>query len=760
MNYFTPTKEKKMKHFQHKIIIFIGLFCGLVPSLHAQYLRGVIEEETADGKTAPLEGVCVQWSGTQTGTYTDSAGLFSLKKIFNHNQLIISYVGHKRDTLFIADTTKYIKLQLHLGHELHSINIVYTKEGNYISGRPIQTQVITTEGLRRAACCNLAESFESTASVDVSYSDAISGAKQIQMLGLAGKYSQIMLENTPYIRGLSTAFGLMYIPGSWMENISISKGTASVINGYESITGQIDVEYKKPETSTEKLFVNLFANSMLKWEANANTRFELGEKLSDMLLVHVEQQPKMFDHNHDGFTEIPVNTHFNIMNRWDYDPTRNWEGRSLVSYLKDTRTGGQMDFKRHLYGDSSLYGIGIDHQQFNFTTKNGFMLKGEHESIGTIASITYRDYHAFYGFRHYDAEQWSGYANIIYENFMDHAEKHKLNAGASLQFDLLQEQWEAQASDRTEVVPGVFAQYSFIPNKKFVLMAGLRTDHHNQYGWIWTPRMNFKWQLLEQTSLRGTIGKGFRSANPYMENTAYMASSRVLVKEEDFRMEEAVNTGASLTQTFKIRGNESTFAIDYYYTRFINQIIADADRNPYAVYFHNLNGKSYSHAFQTSLTLVPVKRLELLLAYRYNHVMETTNGILQEKAMSSPHKALLNIHYATKYEKWKFDFTTQWNGRTRLPDASILPETLRYPSEAPDFFVINAQISRKFKHWEYYLGAENLTDYTQEHPIVDAANPFGPYFDASVIYAPLIGRMFYGGFRYVLKESKRHSHAQ
>ena len=748
-----------MKQLQQKIkALFLLLCCGLTPALHGQYLRGVIEEETPDGKTAPLEGVSVQWLGTQTGTYTDTAGYFSLKKVIGHRQLLVRHAGYRHDTLFIADTTRFVHLQLRIGHELHPVRIVSTKEGSYISGKLIQTQVITTEGLRRAACCNLAESFETTASVDVSYSDAVSGAKQIQMLGLAGKYSQIMLENTPYVRGLSNAFGLMYIPGSWMENISISKGTASVINGYESITGQIDVEYKKPRTSQEAVFVNLFANSMMKYEGNANFHFQLGEKVSDMLLLHVGRQPRMADHNHDGFTEMPVNTQFNIMNRWDYHPTKNWEGRSMASYLYDTRTGGQIGFKRSLAGDSSLYGIGIDHQQFNFITKNGIMLKGEHASIGTIASVTYRDYHAFYGFRHYDAEQWSGYANIIYENFMDHAEKHKLNAGASLQFDLLQEQWEQTPSDRTEVVPGAFAQYSFIPNKKFVLMAGLRADHHNQYGWLWTPRLHMKWQILEQTSLRGTFGKGYRSANPYIEHTAYMASSRALVLEEEFRMEEAVNTGASLTQTFKIRGNESTFAIDYYFTRFLNQIIADADRSPYAVYFHNLKGESYSHAIQSSLTLVPVTRLELLLAYRYNHVMETTNGLLQEKAMSSPHKALFNIHYATRYERWKFDFTTQWNGRSRLPDASQLPEALRHPDEAPSFFVINAQLSRQFKHWEWYLGAENIGNYTQEQAIIDAENPFGPYFDASIVYAPLTGRMFYAGCRYILKEKHQHNH--
>ena len=736
-----------------KTIIIALTVCVMPVKSHAQQLKGVVQEEKKGGEAQPLEGVSVQWLGTGIGTFTDSAGFFSLKRKSGADRLVVRHVGYRPDTLQIHDTTRFVHLMLQAGQTLHAVRVVSTREGSYISGKLIQTQVITTEGLRRAACCNLAESFETTAAVDVSYSDAVSGAKQIQMLGLAGKYSQIMLENTPYVRGLSNVFGLLYIPGPWMENISISKGTASVTNGYESVTGQIDVEYKKPETSQEELFVNLFVNSMLKSEANANIRMQLGEKTSDMLLLHVENQPKMFDHNHDGFTEVPTGTQFNILNRIDYHPTKNWEGRAMVSFLSNSRTGGQMGFKRQMKDEGALYGIGIDHRQLNLITKNGFMLKGEHESIGTIISLTHHDYNAFYGYRNYDAEQWSGYANIIYENFMDKAERHKLNTGLSFQLDDMEELWGSTTHNQTEVVPGAFLQYSFIPNKKFVLMTGLRADYHNLHGLKWTPRLHMKWQAAENTAIRCTFGKGFRTAHPYMENTAFMASSRDFVVEEELDMEEAVNTGGSLTQTFKIRGNESTFSIDYYYTNFINQVIADADRSPYAVYFHNLKGKSYSHAVQSTLTLVPVRRLELLLAYRYNHVMETTNGILQEKAMSSPHKAIFNIHYATKFEKWKFDFTTQWNSSARLPDATLLPEPLRYPEHAPSYFLLNAQVSRQFKHFEWYLGAENITNYTQANPIVDAANPFGPFFDASIVYAPLTGRMFYAGCRYILKHN-------
>ena len=358
------------------------------------------------------------WLGTSVGTTTDEKGNFSLSKVLTTNQLVVRYVGFQKDTLTIDSKDNHIKIVLTSSQELQAVT-VSSMDGVYISSKPILTQVITTEGLRRAACCNLSESFESTASVDVSYTDAVSGAKQIQMLGLAGIYSQMMLENTPYIRAMSIPFGLMYVPGAWMESISISKGTSSVINGYESITGQIDIGYKKPETSTEKLFLNMFLNSMLKTEVNANANFEVNEQAQTMLLAHVENQAIKLDHNHDGFTDVPLNTQVNVMNRWDYDVPQKMEGRIMASYLYDTRLGGQMAFKRGQTRDSTAYGLGVDNHKVNLIAKNGILLNGENESIGTIAAFTFNDYKAFYGFRDYKARQISAYANAFYENFLD-----------------------------------------------------------------------------------------------------------------------------------------------------------------------------------------------------------------------------------------------------------------------------------------------------------------------------------------------------
>lgn len=739
----------------HKLINHIGIILLLILTSHTIYgqqLEGTLYEINEDEKKQVLAGATIYWQNTSIGSISDSHGRFVIPRKNQERHLIVSFIGYQSDTVLIDKDQTILELILQKGKELSGVTIT-SNESTYISSRPILSQRITTEGLRKAACCNLSESFESTISVDVSYSDAISGAKQIQMLGLAGIYTQIMLENTPYIRGLAAPFGLMYIPGSWMEAINISKGTASVINGYESITGQIDVNYKKPETNKEKLFVNVFLNSMLKTELNLNTRFQIKENSSSMFLFHFENQFLKSDHNTDGFIDSPLNTQLNFMNRWDYSIPNKMEGRTLISYLYENREGGQMDFdkqKDHL--STKAYGLGIQTHRMNIISKNGLLLPGKHESLASILSFTYHDFDAFYGLKSLHSQQLSAYANIFYENFIDKKEHHKIDVGMSYQIDGYNESFNDSNSLRIESVPGIFAQYSYILDDKFIVIAGLRGDVHNLYGFFLTPRLHMKWQMLNHTSLRLSIGKGYRAPNLYIENTSLMNTSRVFVIEEDIKAEEAWNAGASITQTFKIKGKESTVILDYFHTHFNQQTIVNVDRNPQKVYFYNLNGsQSFAHSAQIEWMLYPFKGWEIISAYRFNYVRQELDGKLMEKTLNSKHKALLSLSYATKFEKWKFTVSGQFHGKQRLPATASNPLAYQRADYSPNFFTLNAQITKKFKYIDIYVGAENLTNYKQHHPIIAAEDPFGEYFDSSIIWGPIDGIMIYTGLRLTLK---------
>ena len=730
-----------------KIIISFCLF-GIIGIASAQTLRGTVFEYNSSGQLIPLEAASVQWLGTSIGTVTSAKGTFEIPLQTNVNKLVVRFMGYYPDTMEIKKGNNNIRIILTGAKELETVKIS-ASEGAYISSKPILTQVITMEGLRKAACCNLSESFESSISVDVSYSDAVTGAKQIQMLGLAGIYSQIMLENTPYIRGLSIPFGLMHVPGSWMESISVSKGTASVINGYESITGQIDVNYKKPESNKEKLFLNLYLNSELKSELNLNTRFAVADNASTMFLFHFGNHALKIDHNQDGFLDMPLGTQFNLMNRWDYEKPGKMEGRTMIAYLYDTRTGGQTNFSRSQVRDTeNPYGIGIDNHKFNIISKNGVLLKGKHESIGTIASFSYHQFNSFYGLNNYNAEQISGYVNAFYQNFVDKKDRHKIDAGLSYQVDRYKEDFNDRAYSRLESVPGIFGQYSFVFKEKLVAIAGMRLDYNSLYGLFWTPRLHAKWAVAQHTSVRITGGKGYRSPNVLIENISLLASFRQFSIAKGLKAEEAWNTGISLTQTFKIKNKECTFIWDYFYTDFANQVVVEMYKNSPIIHFYNLNGKSYSHSTQAELILYPYKGFEVTAAYRFNFVQETVAGKLRDKLLSSRQKAVLNISYATKFEKWKFNITAQFHGSQYLYP---IEEEGFNKTKSPNFCTFNGQITRKYKYIEIYAGAENFTNYKQQHPIIEAENPFGDQFDASMIWGPIAGIMGYVGLRLTLK---------
>ncbi|MBQ3734864.1 MAG: TonB-dependent receptor [Bacteroidales bacterium] len=743
----------------------------------AQPLTGKVLQIGGNGDTSVVANAAVQWLHTDIGAYTDQYGKFMLPRS-KTDTLVISFPTFLPDTVVIPRGQTGLTFFLNTAHSLKEVSIV-ANDGSYISVQPILTQVIGTEGLRRAACCNLAESFESSVAIDSEFPDAVSGARQISMLGLAGTYTQILLENVPYIRMLANQFGLGFVPGSWMESISLSKGTSSVVNGFEAITGQINIDYKKPETNLEKFFMNAYVNSMGKGELSMNTRIPVGkdEKVSTNFLLFLGDQFFKTDMNHDGFMDAPRSRQVNFMNRWDYKSPI-VEGRTMVDFVWDNRFGGQMGFNPGITPQVLTYGFTADNKRVDFITKNGFLLKGEHESIGTIVSFTGHWLDTWYGNGAvYNGDQYSVYANVLYSNKFGAGEHHKLTAGASFQYDCLNELYEDGLDmlyyyrpHHHDLIPGVFAEYAYIIDPKLVVTAGMRLDYnrvrdrHESLIWIhdsqlfWTPRIHAKWQVAKDLSLRASVGKGYRNAHFFAENQSLLLSSRSIHFDGIERPEEAWNAGASVVWQFNMPGGKASLAVDYFYTYFTQQMIVDLDQDVHAVHYYALNGeyngygnRSRSHSAQIELTLKPLQRFEILLAYRYNDVRYMRQGVMRQKDMMSPHKALVNLNYSTPYDKWKFNINCQIYGPMPLPNTQSNPEPYRRPEVSKPYCLLNAQITKKFRRWEIYAGAENLLNVKQKDPIVQAENPFGEYFDATMVYMPITGIMGYLGVRVILK---------
>jgi len=725
-------------------VIFFTLFCSRV---EAQTVKGTVFEQTPSGERNPLPGVNVFWAGTQIGGATDVNGNFELKNPNNsYNELVVSYIGYKTDTILFEPSVEPLAIVLTVNPTLAEVEIVNKGSGSFISRiDPIHTTVITSTELRKAACCNLSESFETNASVDVNYSDAISGAKQIQLLGLSGIYSQLMTENIPNLRGISTAFGLGLVPGTWMESIQVSKGTSSVVNGYESITGQINVEYKKPDIQ-EKLFVNLYADLESRYEFNFDAGKILNPKWSTRLLVHGNTNNQKIDHNSDGFLDQPLKSQVNVMNRWQYIG-KNMESRFGVQYIADERTGGQWDYQEGMVPSvNNPYGIYVNNNRMNAYVKVGFFLPHhEHASIGTIFSGSYHDLDAIYGLNLYNGIQKSGYANIIYEDelFTHH---HKINLGGSYSYDHFDEGLNDSVFTRIERVPGIFAQYTYNVEEKVTLIAGARADFNSIYGTLFTPRVHVRYAPDHHTIFRASAGKGYRSPSTIAENLSVLASSRRIMTETP-EIEDAWNYGINVTRYIDILGKELTLNAEVYRTDFLNQLVVDLDASAGEVRFYNLTGKSYSNNYQVEASYELVRGLNFLGAFRISDAFTTTNGQLQRKPLSSRYKGLINISYSTNLNKWQFDFTSQFNGGGRIPSTSSNPEPHAGSDSFDPYTIINCQVTKNFKHWSIYAGAENLNGFTQHHAILEPENPFGPHFDASLIWGPIMGAKYYTGIR-------------
>ena len=657
---------------------------------------------------------------------------------------------------------------------IEEVQVVHRRKGTVKSRTDaFDTQRINSEELCRAACCNLSEAFETSASVDVAYADAATGAKQIRLLGLNGTYVQLIQENTPAVRGLAQNFGLEYIPGPWMSSIQVSKGTSSVINGYEATSGQINVELLKPQIQSP-LAVNLMFNSDLMAEANIAGGCKIesrkskveSRKLYTGILAHYGQNFMAMDGNHDSFMDMPKTINANLANRWFYKDG-SYTFQAFVRGLYDRRRAGQ-------FADTiaNPYHINLNTWRVEGFVKNGYVFDEETgSSVALITAVSYHDLNNDYGLRNWKANQLNAYLNAIYQgNFEGQGEidnDHRLSAGISVNFDKYGETLNILPDNlnRWEVVPGIFAEYSLKYDEKLSLVAGVRADYSTRYGFFVTPRMNIRYTPWEWWTLRASVGLGYRSPNVIADNAFILPSSRTIHITDKIEQERAVNSGISTTFYIPLGSKELQLSGEYYYTHFLNSAIVDLDQDPHGVYIYNQSdikgAKSFAHSAQIEATIEVLRGWTWTAAFRWTDIKQTTIGAdgiarLREKALSNRYKGVITTSYQTPLKKWQFDVTAQFNGVGRMPDGFTAFGDLRGGYGAPKplswYPQLMAQVTKYWKTCSLYVGAENMTNFKQDQPIIDSFNPFGPNFDASMVCGPTTGWKVYVGFRYELEK--------
>ena len=714
-------------------------------------VRGVVKDSAGE----PLPGANVAWVNTKIFTVTAEDGSFSVDKPKDSETLVISYIGFENDTIHVDSENVKLEIVLREGLSLGEVNVVRRRFGTTkLRSSAMNVDIISSAELSRAACCNLGESFVTNPSVDVSYSDAATGAKQIKLLGLSGTYVQMMTENIPNYRGAAAPYGLGYVPGPWMQSIQVSKGSSSVKNGYESITGQINVEFKKPQLpEADWVSANLFASSTGRYEANADATLKLSKRWSTSLLAHYENETMAHDANHDGFADIPRVEQYNLWNRWAYMGDH-YVFQAGIKALSEWRNSGQVNHGGN--PGQELYKIGIDTRRYEAFTKNAYIFnKEKNTNLALILQGTFHNQNAVYGHKLYDVDQTNVYASLLFET--EFSKQHSLSTGLSFNYDGYDQRYRLTndvelprlKSFEKESVPGAYVQYTYNLEDKLILMGGIRGDYSSMHGFFVTPRAHVKYNPNEFVNFRLSAGKGYRTNHVLAENNYLLASSRKVRIAGDLDQEEACNYGASISSYIPLLGKTLNLNAEYYYTDFLKQVVVDMDTDPHEIAFYNLNGRSYSHVFQVEANYPLFKGFTLTAAYRFTDAKTTYNGELKERPLTSRYKGLVTASYKTPLEIWQFDATLQLNGGGRMPSRYILEDgTPSWSARYGSFEQLSVQITRYFRRWSIYVGGENLTNFKQKNPIIDAANPWGENFDSTMIWGPVHGAKAYIGIRF------------
>ena len=625
------------------------------------------------------------------------------------------------------------------------------------------TSVVTSRELLKAACCNLAESFETNPSIDVNFSDALTGTKQIKMLGLTSPYIMITEENIPSVRGASQAYGLSFTPGTWVESIQITKGAGSVVNGYESISGQINTELIKPLKDIP-FYLNAYGSTDSRFEVNTHFNRKFSDKFATSLYVHGNTRISKNDMNDDGFLDNPLGKQINVVNRWQYaNPETGLVSFINFKYMKDEKQTGEINFdKKRDKLSTNYWGSEINTDRFDFTSKIGYVFKDmPYQSIGFQNAFSNHNQESYFGLNQYNIKQQSYYSNLIFNSIIDNT-MNKFATGLNFTYDKYAEFVNSFNVSRIDNSVGAFFEYTYDDNDKFSYIVGGRFDYNNRLGAFFTPRLHVRYSPWEKSALRFSAGRGKRAANIFAENQQLFASSRAFsVLDNDGKIyglnpEIAWNYGLSFTQNFMLFGMPSDVTVDFYRTDFQNQAVVDVMQSPQQVNFYNLKGESYANSLQIDFNIEFIKHLNLRTAYKYYDISTDYLSGSFQRPLQAKHRLFGNLEYAThiitKGRQWKFDFTYNWLGNQQLPNTASNPANDRMPEFSPSFSVMNTQITRTFSStFEMYLGGENIGNYRQDKAILGADNPFGATFDTSIVYAPVFGRMFYVGLRFKIK---------
>ncbi len=739
-----------MRHF----LLLLSLF---PLALSAQSIKGKVFGKTPVGNEI-LPGATLTLLGSTKGSTSNEFGVFEFKEGADlQGKLVVSYLGFKTDTVEIAERT-YFSIYLEPDPQnLETATVVAKNGGSFISAlQGMKVEIITQKELTKAACCDLAGCFETQGTIQAQTTNLVLNSKELRILGLSGVYNQVLVDGMPMVIGSSFTYGISGIPGTLVDQIYVAKGANSVLQGFESISGQVNVIIKEAKPEQEKVLLNAYLNSFGEKHLNANFSTLLGKKWRSLSSFHMVQPAGKWDRDRDNFLDLPLLTRYSFYQKFSLgnETSLGWSSKIGLRYLDEKRIGGQEQFDaKTSLGSSQAYGQVAHFQQPEFYTKTGYRFSPQ-SKLSLMASAFQHRQDSWFGITRYEARNLSAYANLQYERLW--AAKHDLKFGFSYRHFNLNESIQfldnplkrtfAGEYLRQERTPGAFVENVFNFNKTTII-AGLRADHHRDFGWQYVPRLTLRYNAGDATTIRANVGRGLRSVNLFAENAQLLISSRDIRFAEKMDLEKAWNTGVNLTHTAKMGTMLATLSMDLYHTRFQNQIFPDYDSGPTLAIIQNFRGLSVSNGFQLDAKMLFGEVFEAKFAYNFLDVYRRTNEQKVQLPFNATHRLMGAFSYEPKNKQWHADVNLHWMGPQRLPDTRSLPTELRQPDFSAAYSVLNLQFTKVWKKLELYGGCENLFDFRQLRPILGWQDPFGPNFDTAFAWGPTRGREWYVGVR-------------
>lgn len=749
LNFLLFSLQKKLSFLLITSSIFLSS-----PLFGQQYIQGVI----LDIGNNPISGAQINLlNNPNKRVLSDSMGLFKIDSVSLPVQISVSHSQFLADTLKIYTNDK-VTIRLYPLLQFDGVTKSMKKEPNaYIGLQTQKTEVITSAELKKAACCDLAGCFETQGTVQATTTNVITNSKELRILGLSGVYNQVLFDGIPMFQGLTYTYGISSIQGPLVDNIFVVKGTSSVLQGFESMVGQINV---MPQSSSKSvpLLVNAYLNSFGENHYTVNARFGK-KKWNNLVSAHVVQPAQRWDRDQDQFMDLPLLTRYSLYNKTSFG---NENAKGFYAHLSgrllwEQRVGGQMNFliNRDL-GSETVYGQKVQYQQGDVQLKTGYRFNSK-QRIAFTGNTFQQNQNSWFGTVSYLAKQKTDYSTLQYE--LDWNGSHELKTGLSYRQHQLNETILFSDTNlrrtyngnylRLEKIPGVYLENTFKWRGDLLsLITGIRADHHNEFGWKITPRTMVKYDLSENATIRASVGTGWRTVNLFTENIGLLVSSRNIVFVEPLKPEQSINWGINFLQNLKKKNVSGFITFDFYQTRFQNQFFPDYDSESQKALIYNFTGTSISNGFQTDLTLKFYKEYEFKMAYNFLDVYRIKNQEKELLPFNSRHRLLFGFSYIPKSNKWRIDLNSHWYGEQRLPNTSFNPVEFQQPNFSKPYSITNIQVTKKWKKFEIYSGCENILNFRQIRPIVSWQNPFSPYFDTSFNWGPTRGREFYIGIRY------------